>query len=117
VSVFLQGIRFRGYTIPECQELLPSFTGDKNGEPLPEGLIWLLLTGEIPTKSQVDSLTAELHARAPLPAHVEPLIRSLPKDMHPMTQLSIGLSACQTGSKFAAAYAAGAHKSTYWEHT
>jgi citrate synthase len=37
--------------------------------------------------------------------------------MHPMTQFSIGLLAAQTGSKFAAAYQAGAHKSSYWEHT
>jgi len=45
------------------------------------------------------------------------LIRSLPKTMHPMTQLSIGLQACQTDSKFAAAYANGVHKSKYWETT
>ena len=34
-----------------------------------------------------------------------------------MTQLSIALSACQTESKFAAAYSKGVHKSKYWEHT
>ena len=34
-----------------------------------------------------------------------------------MTQLTIGLMAAQSESKFAAAYQAGAHKSTYWEHT
>lgn len=75
------------------------------------------MTGEIPTKAQVEGLTAELHARSELPSHVGPLLRSLPKDMHPMTQLSIGLSACQTDSKFAKAYSEGAHKSEYWQHT
>jgi citrate synthase len=30
-----EGIRFRGKTIPECQELLPTAPGGK--EPLPEG--------------------------------------------------------------------------------
>ena len=30
-----EGIRFRGYTIPECQELLPKAPGGE--EPLPEG--------------------------------------------------------------------------------
>ena len=30
-----EGIRFRGYTIPECQELLPKAPGGK--EPLREG--------------------------------------------------------------------------------
>ncbi len=47
----MQGIRFRGYTIPELQKLLPK--AKANGEPLPEGLLWLLLTGEIPTAEQV----------------------------------------------------------------
>ena len=114
-----EGIRFRGKTIPELQGLLPSYGGPaKDGEPLPEGLIWLLLTGEVPTKEQCDWLTAELHSRSELPAHVEPLMRSLPhKTMHPMTQLSIGVMACQTDSKFAKAYKEHAHKSTYWEHT
>jgi len=83
----------------------------------PRALPRLLLTGEVPTPAQAASLTADLHARSGLPPHVEPLLRSLPKGMHPMTALSIGVTACQTGSKFAAAYAYGAHKSTYWEHT
>lgn len=38
-----EGIRFRGFSIPECQKLLPA--AQKGGEPLPEGLLWLLLTG------------------------------------------------------------------------
>jgi citrate synthase len=33
---------------------------------------------------------------------------SLPKDMHPMTQFTIGLAACQTESEFAKAYQDGA---------
>jgi citrate synthase len=37
-----EGIRFRGFTIPELQVTLPS----RGGEPLPEGLFWLMLTGE-----------------------------------------------------------------------
>jgi len=112
-----EGIRFRGYSIPELQEILPSFKGPASGgEPLPEALIWLLLTGEIPTKEQCDELTAELHARSELPAHVEPLIRSLPKDMHPMSQFAIGLQACQTDSQFAKAYHDGVAKADYWEY-
>lgn len=98
-----EGIRFRGYTIPECQKLLPTAPGGT--EPIPEGLLWLLLTGEIPTEAEVRQLTAELHDRAALPDHVEPLIRSFPKDMHPMTKLSMSVLACQTDSVFAHAYA------------
>jgi len=114
-----EGIRFRGYTIPELQELLPDYKGNNSpdNEPLPEALLWLLLTGEIPTATQTQSLTADLHSRAKLPDHVEPMLRALPKGMHPMTQLVMGLMACQTESKFAAAYHAGIHKSQYWKPT
>ena len=47
----VQGIRFRGYSIPECQDLLPKAPGGQ--EPLPEGLFWLLVTGQVPTEEQV----------------------------------------------------------------
>jgi citrate synthase len=109
-----EGIRFRGLTIPECQAVLPTFKGTAgDGEPLLESLLWLLLTSEVPTKEQVDTLTVELHSRAQLPSHVVPLLNSLPKDMHPMTQFTIGLNACQTRSKFAKAYAEGVSKADY----
>lgn len=112
-----EGIRFRGLTIPECQAVLPTFSGKTgDGEPLLESLIWLLLTSEVPTKEQADSLTAELHSRSKLPDHVIPLLNNLPKDMHPMTQLSIGLNACQTNSQFAKAYKEGAPKTDYHKH-
>ncbi len=51
LSFDLQGIRFRGYSIPECQKLLPKAPGGE--EPLPEGLFWLLVTGQVPTEEQV----------------------------------------------------------------
>lgn len=109
-----EGIRFRGLTIPECQKVLPTYSGVAgDGEPLLESLLWLLLTGDVPTKEQVDTLTAELHARSQLPSHVVPLLNSLHKDMHPMTQFTIGLNAAQTDSNFAKAYAQGVHKSEY----
>eukprot|EP00607_Mallomonas_marina_P007249 CAMPEP_0182417052 /NCGR_PEP_ID=MMETSP1167-20130531/1477_1 /TAXON_ID=2988 /ORGANISM="Mallomonas Sp, Strain CCMP3275" /LENGTH=458 /DNA_ID=CAMNT_0024590333 /DNA_START=43 /DNA_END=1419 /DNA_ORIENTATION=- len=113
-----EGIRFRGLSIPELQQKLPTFKGTPgDGEPTPEALIWLLLTSEVPTVEQANSITEELAKRAKLPAHVEPMIRGFPKDMHPMTQLSIALLACQTESKFAAAYSKGVPKTQYWEHT
>ena len=52
-----EGIRFRGFSIPECQQKLPTAPGGE--EPLPEGLFWLLLTGEIPTEAQVRGLSKE----------------------------------------------------------
>ena len=113
----VEGIRFRGYSIPELQEKLPTNTGAPGEEPTPEGLFWLLMTGEVPTKAQADALTAELHARSELPSHVEDMIRTFPKGMHPMTQLSSAILAMQTESVFAAKYAEGTNKALYWDHT
>ncbi len=111
-----EGIRFRGYSIPELEDLLPSFKGDpKAGAPLPEALIWLLLTSEIPSVAQTAQLTEELRSRSKLPAHVEPMIRAFPKGMHPMTQLTIAINACQTESKFYKAYHDGTPKTDYWK--
>ena len=54
-----EGIRFRGYSIPECQKLLPKgkVAKGKAEAPLPEGLFWLLLTGEVPSQAQVDAVS------------------------------------------------------------
>ncbi len=49
-----EGIRFRGLSIPDCQRVLAKAEG--GAEPLPEGLFWLLVTGDVPTKEQVKSL-------------------------------------------------------------
>jgi len=108
-----EGIRFRGLTIPECQEKLPG--AKVGGEPTPESLLWLLLTGDVPTKEQSDSVTRDLRSRAVLPAHIEPMIRNFPKGMHPMTQFSTAVNALQTESLFAKAYASGLNKTKYWE--
>jgi len=110
-----EGIRFRGYTIPELQEKLPSTL--EGGEPTPEALLYLLLTGEIPTQAQANDVTAELQARSKVPQHVKDLIANFPKGMHPMTQLSMATMALNTESVFQKKYAEGIHKSTYWEHT
>ncbi|KAI7902624.1 citrate synthase [Cokeromyces recurvatus] len=110
-----EGIRFRGLTIPECQKTLPK--AQDGGEPLPEGLFWLLVTGEIPTKEQVDQLSAEWAARSAIPEFVEEIIDHCPKTLHPMSQFSIAVNALQHDSQFAKAYSKGIHKSQYWEFT
>lgn len=110
-----EGIRFRGKTIPECQELLPKAPGGK--EPLPEGLFWLLLTGEVPTEQQVRELSADWAARSEIPKFVEELIDRCPTDLHPMAQFSMAVTALEQTSSFARAYAKGVHKKEYWGYT
>lgn len=110
-----EGIRFRGYSIPECQKLLPKAEGGK--EPLPEGLFWLLVTGDVPTKAQVDWLSKQWAQRAELPPHVVNLLNNLPaQKVHPMSQFSAAVTACNTESKFLEAYNRGIKKTEYWEH-
>lgn len=86
-----EGIRFRGKTIPECQHLLPKAPG--GSEPLPEGLFWLLLTGEVPTPEQVAELSKDWAARAAIPEFVEELLDRCPPTLHPMSQFSLAVTA------------------------
>ncbi|VEU23990.1 DEKNAAC105162 [Brettanomyces naardenensis] len=111
----VEGIRFRGKTIPEIQKVLPKVEG--GNEPLPEALFWLLLTGEVPTAEQTKALSEDLAARAKLPKHVEDLLDSCPSTLHPMAQFSIGINALESESEFAKAYANGVGKKEYWKYT
>lgn len=109
-----EGIRFRGYSIPELQQKLPKAKG--GSEPLPEGLFYLMLTGEIPSDADVAELSADWRARGKVPAHVFKTIDALPLATHPMTQVSVGIMAMQTESVFAKKYAEGANKKDYWSY-
>jgi citrate synthase len=111
----MEGIRFRGYSIPEIHEALPTAPGGK--EPLPEGLFWLLLTGELPTADEVASVTAEWRSHEELPEHVKATLNAMPEDAHPMSQLSVGIVALQHDSIFARRYREGMNKTEYWEAT
>jgi citrate synthase len=109
-----EGIRFRGYSIPECQKLLPKAPGGQ--EPLPEGLFWLLVTGDVPSEAQVKALSKEWAARADLPQHVVSMLNNFPNHLHPMAQLCAAVAALHSESKFAQAYASGIPKTQYWEY-
>ncbi|MEY3050825.1 MAG: hypothetical protein RLY31_610 [Bacteroidota bacterium] len=107
-----EGIRFRGYSIPELQDLLPKGGGR---EPLPEGLFWLMMTDEIPTEAEAEWLGAEWRRRSEVPAHVFRVLDELPMDTHPMTQFSTAILAMQTASVFARRYSEGMGKTEYWD--
>jgi len=110
-----EGIRFRGYTIPELWEKLPKF---KNGsEPMPEGLFYLMLIGELPTDEDVAHITSVWQRRSHVPSHVFDTLDALPVHTHPMTMFVIGVMALQTESYFSKAYAKGLNKKDYWEPT
>jgi len=109
-----EGIRFRGLSIPECQKVLPKAAG--GCEPLPEGLFWLLVTGQVPTDAQVKAVSAEWAKRAVLPNHVVTMLNNFPSHLHPMAQFVAAIAACNSESKFAKAYSDGVKKASYWEY-
>jgi len=111
----MEGIRFRGYSIPEAREKLPKVAGGE--EPLPEGIFWLLLTGELPLEKDVRELTKEWQSRGNVPQEVWKTLDALPKNMHPMTQFSIGILSLQPASLFAKKYDQGIPKALYWDPT
>lgn len=109
-----EGIRFRGYSIPELQEKLPKIPGGT--EPLPEGLFYLMLLNELPSEDDVHHLTSIWQRRSHVPNHVFDTIDALPLSAHPMTMFVTGIMAMQTESNFAKAYANGISKKDYWEY-
>jgi citrate synthase len=109
-----EGIRFRGYSIPELRKQLPKAPGGT--EPLPEGIFYLMLVGELPTQDDVTFITNEWMKRSNVPKHVFDVLEKLPVDTHPMTQFITGILALQTESLFAKAYSKGISKKEYWDY-
>jgi citrate synthase len=108
-----EGIRFRGYSIPELREKLPKAPGGT--EPLPEGLFYLMLVGDLPTEENVQHLTSVWQRRSHVPNHVFATIEALPVNTHPMTQFVVAIMALQTESQFSKRYAQGMSKKDYWD--
>ncbi len=110
-----EGIRFRGYSIPELRDKLPKAPG--GFEPLPEGIFYLMLIGELPTEADVINVSNNWARRAIVPMHVFNVLDALPKSSHPMIQFSAAILALGTESEFVKAYAEGINKKDYWDPT
>ena len=110
-----EGIRFRGYTIPETLEKLPKVPG--SDMPYVEGHLHLLLTGEIPTEGEALELAEMLRERQQVPQYVIDILRAMPRDTHPMTMFSVAIASMQRESEFVKAYQKGLSKYDYWEPT
>ncbi|MEP7137075.1 MAG: citrate (Si)-synthase [Chloroflexota bacterium] len=107
-----EGIRFRGMSIPEVLKKLPKARGGKM--PLVGGLYYLLMIGEVPTKEQAMEVEAEWAKRSDVPDYVFKMLKSMPKETHPMTLFSQAVLSLQNGSVFAAKYHT-MKKDAYWE--
>jgi len=108
-----EGIRFRGYSLPELQQKLPKM--EDGGEPLPEGLFYLMMIGQIPSKEDVLNISKDWATRAHVPQHAFDVIDAIPKNSRPMTQFSTAILSMAYDSVFMKAYRAGVNKKFYWD--
>ena len=110
-----EGIRYRGYTLPEVLNKLPKAEGAEM--PYVEGLYYLLLTGEIPTQDEVDELIVDFNNRRIVPRYVWDVIDSFPSESHPMAILSAAVMSLERESHFNIKYKQGINKMDYWNST
>ncbi len=107
-----EGIRFRGLSIPELLKALPKARGGKM--PLVGGLYYLLMIGEVPTKEQAQEVEDEWAKRAEIPDYVYKMLKTMPKDAHPMILLNLAVMSLERTSAFASKYKEGMKKDEYW---
>ncbi len=74
-------LSYRGYSI---EELAQKSTFEETA--------YLLLTGELPTKSQLSSFTKKINSKRDLPPKLLSLLENLPKNSNPMDVLQLGVS-------------------------
>jgi len=110
-----EGIRIRGYTIPELLEKLPK--ANNYNFPLAGGIFYLLMVDEIPTYEEAMEVEAEWKRRSRVPIYVYDLIKAMPACAHPMTMFSQSILALNCESIFAERYSDGMQKSEYWKAT
>jgi len=110
----MEGIRYRGYTLPEVFEKLPKPAGAEM--PYVEGLFYLLLTGDIPNDEELSEIVDEFNKRRILPRYIYEVIDSMPCCSHPMTVFSTAILTMHRESFFAKKYlSATLHKEDYWD--
>ena len=110
-----EGIRYRGYTLPEIFKKLPKPKGAEM--PYVEGLFHLLLTGEIPSEEEISGLIDEFRKRSDVPDYVFEVIDHAPAGSHPMTILSMAILSLHRESVFDVKYHDGVNKLEYWDAT
>jgi citrate synthase len=110
----MEGIRYRGFTLPEVFEKLPKPPGAEM--PYVEGLFYLLLTGDIPNAEELSEIVDEFNKRRILPRYIYEVIDSMPCCSHPMTVFSTAILTMHRESFFAKKYlSATLHKEDYWD--
>ena len=82
---------------------------------LPEEVFWLLLTGKLPSKKELEDLQNQFSSHLLVPDYVWSLLKEMPKNSHPMTMFNTAILAMQGESLFCKRYDKGMPKNEYWE--
>jgi citrate synthase len=84
---------------------------------LPEETLWLLLTGTLPSASELKDLQADLAKRGKVPGYIWKILEAFPKDAHPMAVFNTLILALERESVYRKRYDEGMKKDEYWEPT
>jgi len=82
---------------------------------LPEEVFFLLISGEMPSKEDLEDLQNQISQNNTVPEHVWDVLRAMPTDSHPMTMLDISILALQGESNFKTKYSEGIRKQDQWK--
>lgn len=82
---------------------------------LPEEVFYLLLAGEMPEEDGLKDLQQQLTEHAEVPDYVWDVLRSMPKDSHPMVMFNTAILVMEKESVFRQQYDAGIPKQQYWK--
>jgi citrate synthase len=82
---------------------------------LPEEIFWLLLTGDLPSASELAALQADLRDLGEVPGYVWDVLHAMADDSHPMAMFDTAILAMERESDFRKRYRAGMKKEEYWE--
>ncbi len=107
-----EGIRYRELTLYDVLKLLPKVPGGEM--PYVEGLVYLLLTGDIPSESEIKDVAEEFNKRKNVPKYVFDVIKAMPEDTHPMIMFSAAILSMQRESVFNQKYHE-LKKNDYWD--
>ena len=82
---------------------------------LPEEVLHLLLTGDLPSDDQLADLQNQLKLHQDPPDYIWKVLEAMPADSHPMTMLSVAIQSMRVDSLFVEKFNKGTVKSDYWK--
>ena len=86
-------------------------------EILPEEVLYLLLTGDLPDKDALSELQSNLQEHAVVPDYIWTILRNMPNDSHPMAMFISAVLAMEKESVFRSYYDKGMNKNDFWKPT